>query len=465
MNSRKSSLSVFMLKAIELILSVMVVLLSYFIPLHIFDYNITNFSSFNFLASFIAITALLIFLVAEYTNGEKTSKSRNILKVLLCSFTLAVVITSLAFFLRGFAFPRSIIILGFIIQITILSLLRIYFRSLMRRTIYNKVLVIGQNNEQDWLFNKAVSSKLPNEIIHGYLSIDVVGLKLADIIKSYTKVFVSDKALKLLDDNDLSLLSQCNVEMVIIPRKYEISVWGATLVPLGDSLAMSIKNFGLSYEAKVIKRIFDIIFSSIAIVLMAPIMFITAFAIYIEDKSSPFFIQERVTRNGKKFKLIKFRSMRIDAESQTGAIWASNSDDRITKIGRIIRPIWLDELPQFFNVLKGDMSIVGPRPERQELIDEFAKETPEFLYRTKVKAGITGYAQVLTSYATLPENKLKLDLVYIRRWSFVFDLLIIIETVRVIFMKIFSIFLSKKETIDSKVLNQVDDNYIEYTYR
>lgn len=465
MSSKKSKLSVFILKTIELILSVIVVLLSYFIPLHIFDYDISNFSSFNFLASFIVITALLIFLVAEYTNGEKTSKSRNILKVLLCSFTLAIVITSLAFFLRGFAFPRSVIILGFIIQITVLSLLRIYFRKLMRKTIYNNILIIGQNDEQNWLFDKAMCSKLPNEMINGYLSIDVKGLKLTEIIKSYSKVFVSDKALKLLDDNDLSLLSQYNVEMVIIPRKYEISVWGAILVPLGDSLAMSVKNFGLSYEAKIIKRIFDIIFSSIAIVLMAPIMFITAFAIYIEDKSSPFFIQERVTRNGKRFKLIKFRSMKLDAESQTGAIWASNSDDRITKIGRIIRPIWLDELPQFFNVLKGDMSIVGPRPERQELIDEFAKETPEFLYRTKVKAGITGYAQVLTSYATLPENKLKLDLVYIRRWSFVFDLLIIIETVRVIFMKIFSIFLSKKETIDSKVLNQVDDNYIEYTYR
>ncbi|MBY7733848.1 sugar transferase [Francisella philomiragia] len=464
MNSRKSSLSVFMLKTIELILSVIVVLLSYFIPLHIFDYNISNFSSFNFLASFIAITALLIFLVAEYTNGEKTSKSRNILKVLLCSFALAIVITSLAFFLRGFAFPRSVIILGFIIQITILSFLRIYFRKLMRKTIYNNILVIGQDDEQDWLFDKAMCSKLPNEMINGYLSIDVKGLKLAEIIKSYTKVFVSDKALKLLDDNDLSLLSQCNVEMVIIPRKYEISVWGAILVPLGDSLAMSIKNFGLSYEAKIIKRIFDIVFSLAVISLTVPIMLITALVIYIEDKSSPFFIQERVTRNGKKFKLIKFRSMKVDAETQTGAIWASNSDDRITKVGKIIRPIWLDELPQFFNVIKGDMSIVGPRPERQELIDEFAKDTPEFLYRTKVKAGITGYAQVLTSYATLPENKLKLDLVYIKRWSFIFDLLIIIETVRVIFMKIFSIFLSKKEIVDSKVLNQIDTNYIEYKY-
>ncbi|GMN90251.1 hypothetical protein fsci_17390 [Francisella sciaenopsi] len=334
----------------------------------------------------------------------------------------------------------------------------------MRKTIYNNILVIGQDNEQDWLFDKAMCSKLPNEMINGYLSIDVKGLKLAEIIKSYTKVFVSDKALKLLDDNDLSLLSQCNVEMVIIPRKYEISVWGAVLVPLGDSLAMSIKNFGLSYEAKIIKRIFDIVFSLAVISLTVPIMLITALAIYIEDKSSPFFVQERVTRNGKKFKLIKFRSMKVDAETQTGAIWASNSDYRITKVGKIIRPIWLDELPQFFNVLKGDMSIVGPRPERQELIDQFTKETPEFLYRTKVKAGITGYAQVLTSYATLPENKLKLDLVYIRRWSFVFDLLIIIETVRVIFMKIFSIFLSKKEIVDSKALNQIDTNYIEYKY-
>ncbi|WP_041263711.1 sugar transferase [Francisella salina] len=464
MSSRKSSM-ILKLKIIELFFSSIIVLLSYFIPLHIFDYDISNFSSFNFLASFIVAIALLTFLIAEYTNGEKISKSRNILKVILCSFTIAIVITSLAFFLRGFAFPRSIILIGFIIQFIALSVLRVYFRRLMRNTIYNSVLIIGCHGEQDWLFDKAMHSKLPNETVNGYLCIDIDGLTLVDIIKSYTKVFISDKALKQLADNDLSLLSQCNVEMVIIPRKYEISIWGAVLIPLGDSLAMSIKNFGLSYEAKVIKRIFDIIFSLIAIVLMAPIVFITALAIYIEDKSSPFFIQERVTRNGKKFKLIKFRSMRIDAESQTGAIWASNSDDRITKIGRIIRPIWLDELPQFFNVLKGDMSIVGPRPERQELIDEFAKETPEFLYRTKVKAGITGYAQVLTSYATLPENKLKLDLVYIRRWSFVFDLLIIIETVRVIFMKIFSIFLSKKETIDSKVLNQVDDNYIEYTHR
>lgn len=463
MSSRKSSM-ILKLKIIELFFSVIIVLLSYFIPLHIFDYDISNFSSFNFLASFIVAIALLTFLIAEYTNGEKISKSRNILKVILCSFTIAIVITSLAFFLRGFAFPRSIILIGFIIQFIVLSVLRVYFRRLMRNTIYNSVLIIGCHGEQDWLFDKAMHSKLPNETVKGYLCIDMDGLTLVDIIKSYTKVFISDKALKLLADNDLSLLSHCNVEMVIIPRKYEISIWGAVLIPLGDSLAMSVKNFGLSFEAQAVKRIFDMIFSVVIIILTAPIMLIVALAIFLEDKRSPFFVQERVSKNEKKFKLIKFRSMKVDAESHTGAVWASSDDDRITKVGKIIRPVWLDELPQFFNVLKGDMSIVGPRPERRELIDEFAKETPEFLCRTKVKAGITGYAQVLTSYATLPENKLKLDLVYIRRWSFVFDLLIIIETVRVIFMKVLEIFLPKKKVVNTKVVNQVNVNYIEYRY-
>ncbi len=135
--------------------------------------------------------------------------------------------------------------------------------------------------------------------------------------------------------------------MVLIPRKYEISIWGAILVPLGDSLAMSVKNFGLSYEAKIIKRIFDIFFGLVVIILTLPIMLLIAVAIYLEDRSSPFFIQERVTRNGKRFNLIKFRSMKVNDESQTGAVWTVDNDTRITKVGKIIRPIWLDELPQF----------------------------------------------------------------------------------------------------------------------
>ncbi|AXH29625.1 sugar transferase [Francisella opportunistica] len=463
MNSIKFNLAI-ILRTIELGISVIVVLLSYSIPLHLLNYDTSNFSSFNFMAVFIAVTSLLIFLIAEYTNGEKVSKSRNVLKVLLCGLAIAIIITSLAFFLRGFSFPRSLIILGFLLQLVMLSVSRNIFRWLIRNTIYSKILIIGLEQEQEWLFAKAEAVKLPREIIAGYLSIDNEGLSLADVAYSYKKAFISDKALQLLDDNDLSILSKYNLEVVLIPRKYEISIWGAVLVPLGDSLAMSVKNFGLSYEAKIIKRIFDIFFSLVVIILTLPIMLLTAVVIYLEDRNSPFFIQERVTRNGKRFNLIKFRSMKVNAESQTGAIWAVDNDIRITKVGKIIRPIWLDELPQFFNVLKGDMSIVGPRPERQELIDKFSQEIPEFFYRTKVKAGITGYAQVLTSYTTLPENKLKLDLVYIRRWSFIFDILIIIETIRVIAMKILRLFIKTKQQSQLNFVEKKDKNYIEYIY-
>ncbi|MED7788013.1 sugar transferase [Francisella sp. 19X1-34] len=456
--------SLIYLKISEIITSVIIVLLSYFIPLHLLNYQTSNFSSFDFLIIFIIATSLFVFLTGEYTNGEKISKSKNFLKVILCCCAIAIIVTALAFFLRGFSFPRSLILFGFIIQVVLLSISRVFFRCLMRKTIENNILILGLDEEREWMFEKAKDCKLPKEVILGYLSLDHNEISLSDIINKYTKVFISDKGLKRMLDTDLSLLSKYSVEIVLIPRKYEISIWGAVLVPLGDSMAMSVKNFGLSFEAQVTKRVFDIILSCFFILVTSPIMLITALAIFLEDRKSPFFVQERVTKDNAKFKLVKFRSMQINAESSTGAVWASEFDSRITRVGKIIRPIWIDELPQFFNVLKGDMSIVGPRPERQELIEEFMKDTPEFTYRTKVKAGITGYAQVLTNYETLPENKLKLDLIYIRRWSFIFDLLIIIETVRVICRKIINLFLPKRKVESIKVKEIKNENYIEYIY-
>lgn len=452
------------IKLFELFASVAIVLVSYSIPLNLLGYDAKNFSSFNYLSLYMVVLATIIFLLSEYTNGEKVSKSRNILKVIISASAIAIVVTALAFFLRGFSFPRSLIIIGFVIQVVFLSFTRVFFRYLIRKTIYNKILLIGLKNEQDWVFEKAMSTKLPKELLSGYFEIDGEGYKLGSIIDKYSKVFISDKALKKMTDDDLASLSQNNVEIIIVPRKYEISVWGAMLIPLGDSVAMSVRNFGLSFEAQIIKKIFDIVGGVLLIIFASPIMLLVALAIYLEDKKSPFFIQERVTKHNKKFKLIKFRSMRVGAEDGTGAVWAGKDDDRITRVGKLIRPLWIDELPQFFNVLKGDMSIVGPRPERQQLIEEFVKETPEFSYRTKVKAGITGYAQVLTSYSTLPENKLKLDLIYIRRWSFVFDLLIMVETARVICLKIIGSFLPKHKDPDIKIDKVIDKNHIGYTY-
>ena len=160
------------IKIFELVISVGIVLLSYIVPLHLLDYDKINFTSFNFLAIFIVIIATIVLLLAEHTNGEKVSKTRNILKIIISSLAISTIITALAFFLRGFAFPRSLVIIGFIIQVIFLSFTRVFFRFLIRQTIINKILLIGLEAEQEWVFQKAYDSKLPKEILLGYFNVD-----------------------------------------------------------------------------------------------------------------------------------------------------------------------------------------------------------------------------------------------------------------------------------------------------
>lgn len=183
-----------------------------------------------------------------------------------------------------------------------------------------------------------------------------------------------------------------------------------------------------------VKRIFDILFSLVVLVVLSPLMGIIAAAIKGYDHGPVFYKQTRLTRGGKEFSIYKFRSMIVDAEKQGGAQLAGKTDDRITPVGRIIRMLRLDELPQLLNILKGDMSVVGPRPERPELAHAYEKELPEFALRLRVKAGLTGYAQVYGKYNTSPGDKLKMDLLYIEKRSVTVDLKIIFYTVKIMFV-------------------------------
>ena len=179
----------------------------------------------------------------------------------------------------------------------------------------------------------------------------------------------------------------------------------------------------------------DIVLSLIAILIASPFMAITALAIWGYDRGPVLYKQVRLTKDGKPFEIQKFRSMRQDAEKDGVARLASAHDDRITPIGRIIRAIRFDELPQLFNILKGDMSIVGPRPERPEIAEQYRKELPAFDLRLQVKAGLTGYAQVYGRYNTEPQDKLKMDLMYINHASMAEDIKLIFATVRILFMR------------------------------
>lgn len=174
-----------------------------------------------------------------------------------------------------------------------------------------------------------------------------------------------------------------------------------------------------------LKRPFDIFLSSIGLILSSPLWLMFALAIVIEDGLPIFYQQERVGKDGRIFRILKFRSMIKDAEKHTGAVWATENDPRVTKVGRVLRATAMDELPQLLSIFKGDMSFVGPRPERPELVNEFTKKFPDFKKRFAVKPGLTGIAQVYGQYDTPPQHKLKYDLLYIKRQSFCLDLKLI----------------------------------------
>ena len=184
----------------------------------------------------------------------------------------------------------------------------------------------------------------------------------------------------------------------------------------------------------IFKRLMDIVISLAACMILSPIMLVIMIAIKAYDHGPIFYTQERITKDGKPFQILKFRSMIVESEEE-GARLARANDDRITPVGHIIRRTHFDELPQLFNILKGEMSVVGPRPERREIFEQYEKSIPEFKFRLKMKAGLTGYAQVYGQYNTVPYDKLKLDLTYIEKYSFWLDIKLCFLTVKILFQK------------------------------
>ncbi|MDF1494084.1 sugar transferase [Caproiciproducens sp. CPB-2] len=221
----------------------------------------------------------------------------------------------------------------------------------------------------------------------------------------------------------------------VTPKISDIIMRGADTIELFDTPLLLCKNDGISYEQRFIKRSIDIVISGVMLLLLSPIMLITAIVIKLYDGGPVFFRQDRCTIRGKVFSICKFRSMIVDAEKDGVARLSSKDDRRITPIGKVIRKTRIDELPQLINILMGEMSIVGPRPERPEIVKQYKKDMPEFDYRLRVKGGLTGYAQIAGKYNTNPYDKLKLDLIYIENYSLLLDLKLVFKTVKIMFMK------------------------------
>lgn len=239
-------------------------------------------------------------------------------------------------------------------------------------------------------------------------------------------------------ENKKKIFKACYARKLLIydvPSITDMLLASSDILHIVDSPILKINKFGPSQIERVVKRIIDIVGSLILIILASPFMLIVAIAIKLQDHGDVFYKQVRLTKDEKEFKIIKFRSMVMNAEKHTGVVFAKENDDRITPVGKFIRKTRLDELPQLINILNGDMSFVGPRPERPEIYDQICETMPEFRYRLVVKAGLTGTAQVYGKYNTSLRDKLLLDLYYIENYSVIDDIKLILLTLKIIFNK------------------------------
>lgn len=300
--------------------------------------------------------------------------------------------------------------------------------------IFPPLNVLQINGDYENYLRNKISDRSDKYVVREEISVHEDMEFIQRKIVQYDAVLLND----IPNENRKQILKYCfehNISVYYTPKIQDILVKGSDELMLFDSPLFVSKNIGLTFGQLFIKRTMDIVISLTALILLSPILLVTAVCIKAEDGGSVFFRQKRCTYDGKEFWILKFRSMREDAEKDGKPRPATGDDDRITKVGKVIRATRIDELPQLINILKGEMSIVGPRPERIEHVAAYTEDIPEFAYRLKVKGGLTGYAQVYGKYNTTAYDKLKMDLLYVTNYSVLLDMQIILETVKIIFSK------------------------------
>lgn len=387
--------------------------------------------------TFVVFGAVMLSVYGNFKIGEEKSKP-----VFYATF-LAVLMTDLFTYVQLMIMntnPNNNLVfklmdLDLLLLVIVIQAIIIWCFSYLGNLVYFKMfkplktIIVYDEKE-------TTSQKVKNVIKRYQLQYDLLGTYNAYDTDIYEAISVADYVI-LLDMSETKreeLIRICyhkQTNFSYLPTITSIVQFSGVNTTFDDVPMVNVNVSGLTLEERFFKRVMDIIFSLLGIIITLPIMFIVAIFIKLEDGGRIFFIQERYTINRKVFKVIKFRSMKENVENYS----ATDNDDRVTKVGRFIRKTRIDELPQFFNVLFGDMSLVGPRPEMIENVHKYESDLPEFSYRLKVKAGLTGIAQIEGKYNTTPNDKLLMDLTYIENYSFLTDLKIIFRTIIVVFKK------------------------------
>ncbi|MDR4949076.1 sugar transferase [Neobacillus cucumis] len=403
------------------------------------QFSILQTGIINNFVELIGLAASAVFIM--YLYDLYADWRRKSIQHLVYSIVLSMVIfTGFEFiFLEwtpNLSYSLGHIVLSFLIQTIMLIFTRVGIWYLNKKIFGKKnVCIIGEDsNKGIHLAEKFLNHNKGWFEIKGFVSVSQKGLIL-NYVKECELILLSPTITSKDKEEIVRVCIQYGKEVMVVPQLFELSVLRANTQQIDDMLVVSIKPPRLSVSQQFYKRMFDIIVSSIILLITSPFFLVLFLLIPLTSKGPALYKQERIGLNGKPYAIYKFRSMVQDAEKRTGPVLAADKDPRITKIGKFIRAVRLDELPQLLNVIKGEMSLVGPRPEREFFINQFKQKYPEYSYRLGVKPGITGLAQVLGNYTTPVDDKLRFDLLYIRNYSFLLDLKILFQTFRVVLQR------------------------------
>ncbi len=385
----------------------------------------------------IGMYALILFLLTNLFGGFKIGYLR--LMDVLYSQILSLLSTNVVAYVQVVLISRKYLSATPLIKMTLVQLIFILLWVLICKIIYaalyppRQMLLVCYDRDPDDIILKMSSRQDKYEIC------DIADLNeepldaVCEMVKDYEAVLIYD--IPAYERN--IILKRCFTECVrtyVTPKISDILLRGADNIHIFDTPLYLSRNKGLSGDQIIFKRLLDILISIPLAVILMPLFLIIAFLIKVYDGGPVLYKQPRLTIDGKIFNIYKFRSMRMDSEKY-GAQLAKKNDDRVTPVGKVLRMLHFDEFPQLINIIKGDMSVVGPRPERPEIAKQYQEIIPEFDFRLKVKAGLTGYAQVYGKYNTTPYDKLKLDLTYIENYSFWLDIKLILLTFKILFQK------------------------------
>ncbi|MGM0302304.1 undecaprenyl-phosphate galactosephosphotransferase [Enterococcus sp. AZ048] len=415
---------------------------------------VRNFQTFENSALFIS----LFFIILNILLGTYVFYNRIVSDIVFVTVIGQVLISLgimiITFAGRWFAFPRMVILISFLVGTVLLIIYRsIVYKAYMKLSADKKVTILGFEKEVAPAVQNFSSQKNNKHKVHSVI-LDHFYDNLAKIIDDVDIVYLASEINESEKIKVYQLVIREEKKLFLNTTFDNLITINPNIMNFEDESIIESSGFMIPSEDAMFKRLFDIVVSLILLVIASPFMLITAILVKATSPGPIIYKQIRITQGQREFPIYKFRSMSITAESKSGPVLAKNNDARVTPVGKFIRAVRFDELPQLINVLNGDMSIIGPRPERPFFVEQFNKENTYYYLRHNVRAGITGYAQVYGKYASDYNSKLKFDLLYIKKYSFMLDLKILLQTIKILFDKVSSQGLEEGEVCTS--LDKID---------